>query len=101
MQKTKLPEAFRSYFWDVDFDSLTVEGAPILILKRILDRGDTQSILWMKKHYTLDQIKKLLLFTRDLDAKTANFWANILHLDHKKVPCLQKPYSPIHFGLYS
>ena len=96
-----IPKKFSSYFWDVDFETLSLENAPTLILKRFLDRGDTNAILWIKKHYTSREIIKLLSFTRDLSQKTANFWADLLSVDHKKVRCLQKPYSPIHFGLYS
>ncbi len=101
MKQTELPKSFRSYFWDVDFDSLTLENAPTLILKRIIDRGDTTAIRWMRKHFTNDQIKNLLLSTRDLSQKSATFWADLLNLDHKKVKCLLKPYSPIQFGLSS
>jgi len=101
MSGAKLPESFRGYFWDVDFHSLTLENAPTFILKRLLDRGDTDAIVWMGQHYTRADIKKLLLFTRDLSQKTASFWADVVELDHKKVPCLLRPYSPIQFGLYS
>lgn len=99
--KTKLPESFREYFWDVDFDSLTLKEAPIMILKRVLDRGNTSDIFWLKEHYSMDDIKKLLLFTRDLSPKTGTFWADILKLPYSQVVCLQKPYSPIQWGLYS
>lgn len=39
--------------------------------------------------------------TKDLARPTGNFWADILRLDKNEVPCLQKPYFPIHFGLSS
>ena len=101
MKKEKLPKSFKSYFWDVDFDSLTLENAPLLILKRVIDRGDTNAIRWMKRHYTDKKIIELLFTTRDLSQKSANFWADILGVDRKKVRCLQKPYSPIQWGLSS
>lgn len=101
MQKTKLPEDFRPYFWDVDFDNLYLEEAPTLILKRLLNRGNTGAIFWMKKHYSNDQIKNLLSVSRDLDQKTGTFWASVLGMDNSEVRCLQKPYSPTHWGLYS
>ena len=101
MKKTKLPESFRSYFWDVDFDTLTLEEAPMLILKRIIDRGDTKAVHWMMKRYSHDDIRKLIGKTRDLSQKSANFWADILGISKNNVLCLQKPYSPIQFGLSS
>jgi hypothetical protein len=101
MAKTKLPAHFKQFFWDVKFDDFYLEDAPTMVLKRMLDRGKTDDIRWILKHFTLEDIKELLLFTRDLDPKTGKFWADILELDHTRVPCLQKPYDPIHWGLYS
>lgn len=96
-----IPSSFKPYFWDVDFNSLTLKNAPTLILKRVLDRGKTKDVLWIKKHYSNNQIKSLLSFSRDISQKTAVFWADILKMDYKEVKCLQKPYSPIPFGLSS
>lgn len=72
-----------------------------LILKRVLDRGDTKAVQWARKIYGDGKIEKILMQTRDLDVMTANFWADVLGVDRSGIPCLNKPYSPIHFGLYS
>ncbi len=101
MGTTKLPKFLKQYFWDVDFDLLSFEKSKTFILKRVLDRGDDKAIKWLLKFYTKDDIKNLLYTSRDLSQKTANFWANYLNLDPKKVLCLQKPYSRIPFGLSS
>lgn len=101
MNKTKLPESFRQYFWDVDFDGMTLEDAPMMVLKRLLDRGGVEEIGWVKKHYKLNDIKKLLLFTKDLSPKTGKFWADVLGVKYKNVPCLNKPYTPIQWGQFS
>lgn len=101
MDQPKLPQSFKSYFWDVDFNKLAPKKDANFILKRLLDRGNTQAILWVNKNYTPQDIKSLLTTTRDLDTKTAKFWADVYKLNYSQVPCLQKPYSPIHFGLYS
>ena len=101
MHKTKLPEAFRSYFWDINFDNLYLEEAPILVLKRVLDRGNTSAIRWLLKTYGTDNILEVLLISRDISRPTGNFWAGVLSIDKSTLPCLQKPYSPIHFELYS
>ncbi len=101
MGKSKLPNSFKKYFWDVDFEKINFEESKTFVLKRILDRGDDKAIIWLSKHYTKADIKKLLLTTRDLSPKTANFWADYLNIDPQNVPCLQKPYSRIQFGLSS
>lgn len=97
----KLPTFLKQYFWDVDFDKIDPEKSRIFILKRVLDRGDEKAIKWLLRHYTKADIRQLILTTRDLSAKTANFWADLLGLDKRKVVCLQKPYSRIQFGLSS
>lgn len=97
----KLPEFLRQYFWDVDFDLMSFERSKTFILKRVLDRGDTKALSWLRENFTNNDIKQLLLMTRDLSRKTGNFWADILKVDHQKVPCLQKSYSRIPFGLSS
>ncbi len=93
-----LPDFLKPYFWDVDFNSLDPDEKPDFIIKRVIDRGDTKSLRWLRQKYTLDQIKELVLVTHDLSRRTANFWAKILNLDPNKVPCLLKPYNPAPFA---
>jgi len=101
MHQTKLPESFREYFWDVDFDSLTLQESPQLILKRVLDRGKVDDLEWILKNYNQMDIKKIILKSRDISRKTATFWANVLGLNRQEVICLQMPYCPTPFGLSS
>lgn len=101
METKKLPKFLKKYFWDVDFELMKFKESKTFILKRVLDRGDTKALNWLKRNFTKEEIRQLLLISRDLSRKTANFWADILKIDHKKVPCLQKPYSRIPFGLSS
>jgi|SRR3989344_9501852 len=101
MQLTKLPRSLRSYFWDVEFERLETQKHQFLIIKRVLDRGKTDDIRWLLQTYSQDVIKEVLEKTRDLSQPTGKLWADILNLDYKKIVCLQKPYSPLHFGLYS
>jgi hypothetical protein len=96
-----IPDSFQTYFWDVSFDSLDIDKNAHLIMKRVLDRGSTNDIKWLLNTYTKDNIREVLTGTKDLARATGNFWADILDVDKKDVPCLQKPYFPIHFGLSS
>jgi len=100
-RKTQVPEFLRPYFWDVEFNLLDFKKSKTFILKRVLDRGNTKALAWIRQNYTNDEIKKLLLTARDISPKTANFWALFLGIEKKKVICLQKPYSRIQFGLSS
>ena len=98
-KKESLPEFLRPYFWDVEFKQLDIQKNSRFILKRIIDRGNTKALFWATKRFSLDDIRDLIMTSRDLSRKTANFWTLILDLDPKQVPCLQKPYSRIPFGL--
>ncbi len=100
-EEGRLPQFFRSYFWDVEFEKLEIKKNAHFIIKRVLDRGDLSDIRWLLKTYGKDEIKKVVMGTRDLARPTGNFWADLLGIDKSQVPCLQKPYFPIHFGLSS
>jgi|SRR3989344_2457927 len=100
-RKTQVPESLRPYFWDVEFEKLGIKTHALLVIKRVLDRGNLNDIRWLVKTYGKDAIKKVVLETRDLARPTGNFWADVLGLDKSRIPCLQKPYFPIHFGLSS
>lgn len=99
--KEKLPEFLRPFFWGVDFERLDSQKDAFFITKRVLDRGTTQALLWVMNQYGTSKIRQVVTSTRDLDRSTANFWADMLVINREEVPCLNKPYSPIHFGLYS
>ena len=46
-EKIQLPQSFRTYFWDVDFEKLEIKRSAHLIIKRILDRGNFSDIRWL------------------------------------------------------
>jgi hypothetical protein len=102
LQKTAiLPKSLKPYFWDVSFDKLEIKADSFLIIKRVLDRGNLSDIRWLIKTYQKEGIKRVVMTAKDLSRPTGNFWADVLDLDKNKLPCLQKPYFPIHFGLSS
>jgi hypothetical protein len=101
VEKTLLPDFLRPYFWDVEFEKIELAKDSQFIVKRVLDRGNLHDIRWLIKTYGKNEIKKVVMGTRDLARPTGNFWADILGVDKMQVPCLQKPYFPIHFGLSS
>ena len=96
-----LSKKLEKFFWDVPLTSLDVEKDAFFIIKRMLDRGGTNDIRWLLKTYSQDQIINVIKETRDLARPTGNFWADFLGINKKDIPCLQKPYFPIHFGLSS
>lgn len=80
-----VPARFKPYFWDVDFDSLSLSENPDFVLKRLLDLGDIDALKWIKENFSDEAIGQLIITSRDLSKKTVNFWSKYL--------CLKKPYS--------
>ncbi len=101
MNNNKLPGFLKQYFWDVDFNSLDKSAYPKFIIKRVLDRGDTRAIHWLLKEYSQDSIRNVIKESRDISARTVNFWALFLNISPSEILCLQKPYSRTPFGLSS
>lgn len=88
----KLPSSLEQYFWDVDFNKIDAEQSAPYIVHRILDKGNDRAIRWMFKTYDKSLIKEVIMNRRGFNAKTANFWADLLNIDKTKVACLQQPY---------
>ena len=97
----KLPEELRPYFWDVKFEEIDLEKSYIFVISRVLDRGRIDDVKWLLKNYGAEKIKEALVKDKGIDAMTGRLWSGLLGIDPNLVPCLLKPYNPIHFGLYS
>lgn len=79
MKETPLPEMLKEYFWDCDFDELSLEKYPFYITERILNFGDMTSLRWL-----LDRIDRKLLTevvekSRNLSKKARNYWEIMLY----------------------
>jgi hypothetical protein len=97
----KIPTQLKTLFWDIDFSKLNTSESPFFIIKRVLDRGNTNHVNWLLKKFKKDDIIKTISTSRDISQKTANFWADVYNLNKSQVICLQKSYSPTPFGLSS
>lgn len=73
-----LPAEFQKYFWDVSFSDLTLEKYPRFIAERILNFGDLNGIKWLLSRTDLNFIKTIVENSRNLNAKTRNYWQVIL-----------------------
>jgi len=88
----KLPSFLKKYFWNVDFSELNLEEDSFFVITRILEYGDIKSLCWLFKHTNRIQIKEVVIKSRELSPKTANFWSLFLNLDKNKILCLKKSY---------
>jgi hypothetical protein len=76
--KPVLPAAFQKYFWDVAFDELSFEKYPGFIAERLLNYGDLNAIKWLLSCTSKQFIKSLIENSRNLNAKTKNYWQIML-----------------------
>jgi len=88
----KLPEKFKTLFWDTDFNTLDPYKKSHYIINRILDKGNVEAVRWARKTYSQDTIKFSLMKLRDFSLKSATFWATIYDIPFHQIICLQEPY---------
>lgn len=77
-KNTSLPEEFKPYFWDVEFGALTYEKYPRFIAERLLNFGDAKAVKWLLSLAGRSGIKKIVQTSRNLNAKTRNYWQVML-----------------------
>jgi hypothetical protein len=97
----KLPSFLKKYFWNVDFSELDLKKDSSFIITRILEYGDIKALCWLFKYAGRRQIEEVIMKSRELSPKTANFWSLFLNLDKNKILCLQKSYQKMqrtHWG---
>jgi len=62
------------YFWDCDFAELSLEQYSKFITERVLTYGNMRDIKWLFSNLPSGLIQEIVLTSRRLDRKTANFW---------------------------
>jgi len=77
--KSHMPDELRRFFWDVAFEELTIEKHSRLIAERILNYGDMNAIKWLLTWAEQDFIKTIVDNSRNLNAKSKNFWKIMLN----------------------
>ncbi|MCJ7686899.1 MAG: hypothetical protein MUO68_21685 [Desulfobacteraceae bacterium] len=74
MENKELPGMLRKYFWDCNFEDLTMKQYPIFISERILNLGDIDSLRWLFTEIDKEFLINLVNKSRNLNKKTKNYW---------------------------
>ena len=74
----RLPEEFRKYFCDVDYDDLSPDKYPKFIAERIMNYGDLDSVKWLQSVLEREFIRSVVMNSRNLNPKTKNYWELVL-----------------------
>ncbi|MBU4446376.1 hypothetical protein KJ656_15055 [bacterium] len=75
----KLPEEFRKYFWDCNFNELSLDKYQKFVVERILNFGDIHSVRYILLNVDKSEIKNIISTSRNLNNKTKNFWKIMLN----------------------
>ncbi|MBI5621805.1 hypothetical protein HY933_03010 [Candidatus Falkowbacteria bacterium] len=70
----KIPSATKSILWDVDPARLDQHKDKQFLITRLADKGSWQDIVWLRKKYSLAEIKRSVRHSRNVSPKTKNFW---------------------------
>ena len=69
-----VPERFRSLFWDTSLENIDARKHARYIMEKVLDFGDLDAFNWLTDVYPGWRIKETLLLSRNLSARSRNFW---------------------------
>ena len=85
-------ECFIGLFWDVNLSTLDKNTHKRFIIERILKYGRPESIKWLLANYTEQEIIEVVKLSKNIDRKTANYWAIHYHIPKEEVLCLNRSY---------
>jgi hypothetical protein len=68
----------RELFWDTDVTRLDLQENKQYIIERALELGDEKAVRWLFSSYTRSDIKKALRKSRNISAKSSNYWTLML-----------------------
>ena len=75
---TKLPKHYRKYFWDCQFEELTLEKYAFFVVERLLTYGNVGTTKWLLDRIDSKSLKSIVSKSRNLDNKTKNYWELML-----------------------
>jgi len=80
-----MPIELKKYFWDTEFEKLDINKNMKYIICRLFCEGNLDSIKWLKKTYSREQIIETAKTSRRLNPITANFLKNVYDLKREEM----------------
>ena len=82
-----LPDLDPKLFWDIVFPTRSkFESNYFFIIERVLMRGDTKSLIKVINYYSTEQIKEVIIKSRQISNKTRAFFTVYLKIDNLCLP---------------
>lgn len=91
-----LPKPFYKYFWDTDPASIDIEKYDKYVIERVLEWGRVSDYHWLIQEFGRDKLIQVLMQSRQLSIKSANFLATIWDVPKEKILCLQPEFRRTH-----
>ncbi len=70
----KIPSFLIPLLWDVDSKTLRKIQHKSFMITRIAEKGTIRAVMWLRKTYTLRDIKKIVARSNNVSDKTKNYW---------------------------
>jgi hypothetical protein len=94
----RLPDGLRPFFWDVEFERLSIQASSGFIIDRLMEHGNEAGMIFMLKTYQRKDLVRVLKNSRSLSRRSRAFWKIILEIEEET--CTPKRY-PTPYGNYS
>jgi len=88
----KIPESVKVLLWDVEVNKLDIRRHKRFIIERIIKYGNEKDVKWMLETYSLKEIGEVVKKSKNIDRKSANYWALRLNIPREEVYCLRNTY---------
>jgi hypothetical protein len=82
----QIPQSFAPIFWSYNIQALDTVTHQQLIISQILNHGTMESLLWLKKNYTPEEIKTVIAKSSRSawSAKSLGFFASLYQTSPRK-----------------
>lgn len=68
-----MPIELKKYFWDTEFEKLDLKKNMKYIISRLYCYGDFKEIKWLKRIYSIEEIREVAKNCRNLKPLVANY----------------------------
>jgi len=87
-----IPDHMAYLFWDVDINMINMDKHKKLIVERTLRLGRPESINWLLNTYKENDIIEVIKKTKNINRKTANYWAIHFGIPREEIVCLNMQF---------
>ena len=88
----ELPEYVKMVLWDVDTEELDLKKHWFFAIERIMVYGNENDVQWMLGTFSKERLIEVVKKSRNLNRKTANFWALWFGIDREDIRCFKNTF---------